>query len=312
MEIDERIRGALMGLVIGDAIGLPVQFESREARKRKPVTGIEGYGTFNLPPGCWSDDSSLALCSAESLAECGFDPEDMGRRFVRWYSEGYWTPTGYAYDIGKSTSLAMENMKRGVPALEAGPCGDRDNGNGSLMRILPASIFLHDADESLLADRIWKFSRITHGHPRACSACYIYSVLVRDLLHGCSPDEAYRKLCGRTDLSTGVALAEMDHFNRLLSGTIGRLPEEQIGSDGYVINTLEAAVWCLLNNENFKDTVLAAVNLGEDTDTTGAVAGGLAGIVYGYDKVPGDWLQALARKEDVMHLVERFANQMQR
>lgn len=306
---DNRIRGGLMGLVIGDALGLPVQFHSREARKENPVTDMMGYGTFDLPPGYWSDDSSLALCLTESIVESGFDPEDMGRRFLRWYTEGYWTPTGYAYDIGKSTARAMENLKRGVSALEAGPYGDRDNGNGSLMRILPASIFFHDANESLLADRIWKVSRITHGHPRACSACFIYSILVRDLLHGCSPYEAYRTLC-TTDLSAGVAPQETQYFRRLLSGTIGSLPEDQIGSDGYVINTLEASVWCLLNNDTFEDTVLSAVNLGEDTDTTGAVAGGLAGIVYGYDNVPDDWLMALARREDIMHLVERFADKV--
>lgn len=307
MNIKERTIGGLIGLIVGDALGLPVQFAGREARIIDPVTGMRGYGTFNMPPGFWSDDSSMALCLAESLLEAGFDTDDMGRRFASWYREGYWTPTGYAYDIGKSTAQAMERLISGVPAIEAGPAGERDNGNGSLMRILPLSIFMHNVSNEILAEKIWDASRITHGHPRACSACYLYSILVRDLLHGWRPIEAYQRLCQNAELTHGLPREEVHVFERLLGGEIGKIPEDQIRSDGYVVHTLEASVWCLLNHDNFKDTILAAVNLGDDTDTTGAVAGGLAGIVYGLDGIAKDWVEVLADKNDIMLLAKQFA-----
>lgn len=167
------IMGALLGVVVGDALDLPVQFESRAERKIRSVTGMEGWGVFNMPPGSFSDDGSLTLCLAESICETGLNPEDAAQRFLRWFNEGYWTLEGFAYDIGNSTHLAMEKLIRGVPATEAGPQEEIDNGNGSLMRILPAVFYLVEAGSEAMADGKWSISRITHGHPRACSACYI-------------------------------------------------------------------------------------------------------------------------------------------
>jgi ADP-ribosyl-[dinitrogen reductase] hydrolase len=305
-----RILGGILGVVTGDALGLPVQFESREKRRQRPVRGMEGWGVFNMPPGSISDDGSLTLCLAESICEAGLSPQDAAKRFLRWYQEGHWTPLGYAYDIGGATARAMESLKRGVPAVEAGPAGENDNGNGSLMRILPAALYLANADVMDLAEGIWDMSRVTHGHPRACSACYIYALLVRELLTGASPGEAYRRLCSQTEdiLGSGIDAKERPHFQRILDGNLDRLPESEIRSSGYVVDTLEAAIWCLLKHHNFSSTLLAAVNLGDDTDTVGAVAGGLAGIVYGLEGIPDEWLEVLVKGDEIMDLANRFAD----
>jgi hypothetical protein len=216
-----RVLGGILGVVTGDALGLPVQFESRERRRQRPVRGMEGWGVFNMPPGSISDDGSLTLCLAESICEAGISPQDAAKRFLRWYQEGHWTPLGYAYDIGGATARAMETLKRGVPAVEAGPAGENDNGNGSLMRILPAALYLANADVKDLAEGIWDMSRITHGHPRACSACYIYALLVRELLTGVSPDEAYRRLCSQPEDILGLELTRKSDliFSVYLMGT---------------------------------------------------------------------------------------------
>lgn len=305
-----RVLGGILGVVIGDALGLPVQFESREQRRRRPVRGMEGWGVFNMPPGSISDDGSLTLCLAESICEAGINPQDAAERFLRWYQEGHWTPLGYAYDIGGSTAQAMERLKRGVPAVEAGPAGENDNGNGSLMRILPAALYLAKADVKDLARGIWDMSRITHGHPRACSACYIYALLARELLTGASPDESYRRLCSQPDdiLRPGIEAKEAPHFRRILAGNLELLPESEIRSSGYVVDTLEAAIWCLLKHNDFPSTLLAAVNLGDDTDTVGAVTGGLAGIVYGREGIPDEWLEVLIKGDEIMDLAHRFAD----
>ncbi len=304
--------GALLGVVVGDALGLPVQFESRAERKIRPVAGMEGWGAFNMPPGSFSDDGSLTLCSAESICEAGLDPEDAAQRFLRWFNEGYWTPGGFAYDIGNSTHRAMERLSKGVPPTEAGPKEDKDNGNGSLMRILPAALYLAGAGSEVMADCIWDMSRITHGHPRACSACYIYAFMVKELLAGCSPKDAYANLCALPEdvLKVGIAESERKHFSRILNGTLHQLHEEEIKSSGYVVHTLEASFWCLLNNDDFPSTLLASVNLGEDTDTVAAVTGGLAGIVYGLEGIPREWLEALVKYNDILALANRFADKV--
>lgn len=305
-----KIIGGILGVVTGDALGLPVQFESRDKRRQRPVRGIEGWGAFNMPPGSISDDGSLTLCMAESICEAGINPQDAADRFLRWYQEGHWTPSGYAYDIGGATARAMERLKQGVTAIEAGPSGETDNGNGSLMRILPAALYLAKADVQDLARGIWDISRITHGHPRACSACYIYALLVRELLTGVSPDRAYRSLCSQPEdiLRLGIADRERPHFQRVLDGKLGRLPENEIRSSGYVVDTLEAAIWCLVQNNDFRSTLLAAVNLGDDTDTVGAVVGGLAGIVCGLGGIPDEWIEALIKGDKIMELANCFAD----
>ncbi|MCX5805638.1 MAG: ADP-ribosylglycohydrolase family protein [Proteobacteria bacterium] len=305
----ERILGGLWGAVIGDALGVPVEFKSREVRKMDPVTGMRGYGTFNLPPGSWSDDSSLMLCTTESLLD-GFDTNRMGQLFIQWLNEAYWTPWGETFDVGGATHAGIKRMMRGIPPEEAGGTSDGDNGNGSLMHILPVGLYFANSPVSEILEYAHRASSLTHRHVRSQIACGFYCLMVSALLKGNDPEEAYHYAIVQTEeyYNQPQCFRELAHFERILSGNIHQLPEEKIQSGGYVIHTLEASIWCLLNSHTFTEAVLKAVNLGDDTDTTGIVTGGLAGIYYGVEAIPKEWVNVIARKEDIDRLFNNFMN----
>lgn len=315
--IAERRKAALLGAVLGDALGVPYEFEVRSGMARKPATGMTGYGTHNQPPGTWSDDSSMMLCTAESLIG-GYDPEDIARRFLRWFDEGYMTPHGETFDFGGITAEAMRALRRGVPALEAGGAGEMDNGNGSLMRILPVALLYAALPPEELLRRASAVSSITHAHPRSRLACGIYCLLAADLLTaGPKPSAGLlTRLKDRLPQLTediphltddAGLLTELPHFHRIFEADFPRLPESEIRSDGYVVHTLEAALWCVLRSGSYEAAVLDAVNLGFDTDTTACVAGGLAGLVHGIAGLPPAWLAALKEAERVMDIAEGVA-----
>ena len=303
--------GGLWGAIIGDALGVPVEFKSREQVRRNPITGMRGYGTFNLPPGSWSDDSSLLICTVESLLD-GFDTNTMGELFIRWLTEGYWTPWGKTFDVGASTMSSIGRMMREVPPEEAGGIGENDNGNGSLMRIMPVGIFFSRQPVEELLNNVHRASSLTHRHPRTLMACGFYCLMVRALLEGFTPDEAYLYAIEQSTIYYAKLpyAEELPHFERLFSTLIKSVPETAIKSGGYVIHTLEASVWCLLNSNSFQEAVLMAVNLGEDTDTTGCVTGGLAGVYYGLKGIPKEWLDAIVRKEDIGKLFQLFTGKI--
>lgn len=312
LSLEERVSGGLFGVVVGDALGLPIQFEARETVRKHPVTGMQGFGAFNLPVGSWSDDSSLTLCLLTSLSEKGYDLEDIGQRFLRWYREGYLTPFGKAFDVGWTTEMAMERLEQGVPALEAGLKEERSNGNGSLMRILPAALFFaHDPDEALVR-KVSDISRITHAHRRSQLACSLYALLVKELLAGSAPIEAYQRLQQKAKmLFASDGIGELEHFRRILDGELLNLPEAKVCTSGYVIDSLEAAIWCFLHSQSFAEAVLLAVNLGEDTDTVGAITGGLAGTCYGRKEIPREWLEDLVRYRELEVLIRVFVERVQ-
>lgn len=300
MNIDQ-IKSALFGVAIGDALGVPVEFESREFLKNNPVTEMIGFGSHPVPAGTWSDDSSLTFCLAESITE-GLDMHKLSRKFLRWANENYWTPTGYVFDIGISTQESIDRLESGVDPSLSGGTSEKSNGNGSLMRILPLIFYNKNRLIEERYEITKQFSSITHGHIRSVLACFYYLEFAGKLLEGSGPHEAYEALKKELlpFLSSYVKpLEEISHFNRLFVQGIHRLPEAEIESSGYVVHTLEASIWCLLNSMSYEEAVLKAVNLGDDTDTTGAVTGGLAGLVYGYQNIPERWLQQLARFEDI-------------
>ena len=302
-----KMSGGLLGVAVGDALGLPVEFESRARRKADPVTEMTGYGTHGQPKGSWSDDSSLTFCLAESLCK-GFDLHDMARRFVRWLDEGYWTPYGEAFDIGGTTLQSVGRLKSGVEPTEAGGRGEYDNGNGSLMRILPVALYFADSSIEDLLRATHQVSSLTHAHPRSQMACGFYNLMVVELLKSSNPLQAYHRAIEQAleAYNSSPFSEELSHFERLLGGRIHEEPEEAIRSSGYVVHTLEASIWAFLRTASFSEAVLAAVNLGEDTDTTGAVTGGLAGTCYGLEAIPRDWIATLARLPDIMDLAERL------
>lgn len=307
----DRILGGLWGSLVGDALGVPVEFEDRADVQADPVTEMRGFGTHKQPAGTWSDDSSLLLCSTESLIRHEFDTGDMGKRFVRWYQEEIWTPHGKTFDVGVATARALTRIANGMRAEVAGGDDQFSNGNGSLMRILPVSLRFANLPIKQAIDRVHRASALTHRHPRSQMACGLFTLVVRELLKG---NNAYNAYCAGLSAfrefyeSDPWWSAEWDYFQLLLAGDLARRPESEIDSGGYVLNTLPASLWCLLTTYNFRDCVLKAVNLGGDTDTTGCVAGGLAGVAYGIESIPPDWISQLARKADVDRLFHEFAD----
>ncbi|MBD2528514.1 ADP-ribosylglycohydrolase family protein [Nostoc flagelliforme FACHB-838] len=298
----------LMGLCVGDALGVPVEFTSRAERVKSPVTTMQGYGTWNQPPGTWSDDSSLSFCLAECLCR-GYSLDAIANSFWRWYKEAYWTPRGDVFDIGQTTHTAIMRLKQGVVPHQAGGKVENSNGNGSLMRILPMAYCHRNLTLSEQLARVHDVSAITHAHARSQMACGIYISIAVALLEGADLQTAYLQALQdiQTIYSVREFLLEKPHFGRIFSGEIAKVPVEEINSGGYVIDTLESSLWCLLNSSSYSEAVLKAVNLGGDTDTTAAVTGGLAGIYYGVENIPKQWMNQIARRQDIIYLAERFA-----
>jgi ADP-ribosyl-[dinitrogen reductase] hydrolase len=307
----------LFGTAVGDALGVPVEFKSRDYLKQHPVTGMTGYGTWNQPPGTWSDDSSLTFCLAEAIAE-GYSLENSARRFIRWFREGYWGAHHKVFDVGMATQQAILRLEiifdsgnlQELKNLKGG--GDEnENGNGSLMRIMPLLWVIAGKDIQKQFEMIWENSALTHRHIRAAICCFIYLKIAEELMFGKNPKEAYKE----ASVATLTLWKEMHfpdnekkHFERIINRNISDLPVEQIKSGGYVIESLEASIWCLLNTSDYRSAVLTAVNLGDDTDTTAAITGGLAGLYYGKDAIPSQWIEKLARKYDIMHLADKLDN----
>jgi ADP-ribosylglycohydrolase len=301
----DRVLGGLYGSLVGDALGVPVEFASRRACMLDSVVGMRSDGAHGQRAGTWSDDGALLLCSVESLVEKGFDTSDMGARFVRWYHLGLWSAHGTVFDIGNTTRQSLDRISRGVVAEQAGGHDQYDNGNGSLMRILPVSLALLQVDLDEFRDRLQRASAITHGHLRSQMACVFHGLLVRSLMEGLPPQQSLEAARG----CFGAAYegsAELSTFRDVLGSDIAQWPEEEVHSGGYVMETLTASLWCLLTTDSFTSCVLKAVNPGGDTDTTGCVAGGLAGMHYGLSSIPECWRDALPRSSDLATLFSSF------
>ena len=279
LSVTERVLGGLWGAVVGDALGIPVEFQSREQLRQNPVQDMRGYGTYHQPAGTWSDDSSLMLCTVEGLAD-GFDTGRLGMLFTRWLNQAHWTPWQEVFDVGGTTLMAINRLSQGVEPEQAGLIDENSNGNGSLMRILPVALRYFDLPVEELLDHAHRASALTHRHVRGQMACGFYCTMVSALLQGADKIEAYLQAIRATKpVYEGPSYSgELPAFSRIFSGDIPSLPESSVRSSGYVIDTLESSIWCLCNTDTYDDVVLRAVNLGEDTDTTAAVAGGLAGV----------------------------------
>ena len=301
------VTNGLIGLAVGDALGVPVEFMDRHTYA--PVTKMQGYGTHNQPPGTWSDDSSMAFCTAESLIN-GYDLIDMKGKFCEWYYDGFWTHNHkLPFDIGITTARVLLSIKMGNSQGVSGERSEFSNGNGSLMRILPVAFYTMGLPLAEKFRMVEEISAITHAHIRSQIACAIYVEMAQQLMVGKTPQEAYEAM---KPVIMAHYFNEQNHeelavFSRVLIDDLSKLEIDEIKSSGYVIDTLEASIWCLLTTDSFSDAVLKAVNLGEDTDTVGAVTGGLAGIHYGAEAIPQDWLQQLARYGDIVDLSMRLA-----
>jgi ADP-ribosylglycohydrolase len=302
------ISSLLFGIAVGDALGVPWEFRPRGSFL---CEGMSGYGSHNQPAGTWSDDTSLTLCLADAIAGEGTGYsllKKTAENFLRWVEEGDFTAHGTVFDIGIATSKAIRNLRKGLPPTESGCAAVTENGNGSLMRIAPLVFYLTNKPEKERFDMTRAISSITHAHAWSVAACFIYLEYLRKLSADMDRDAAYTGLRGDfQDGSPYIGDSTLDKFSRILRGDIRTLSESAVRSGGFVIDTLEAAFWCFLTTDSYRDAVLKAVNLGDDTDTTAAVTGAMAGLAYGPDAIPADWLETLAGSGDIRRLAGAMA-----
>lgn len=294
--LHDRICGSLLGLALGDCVGAAVEFMPRGSFA--PVTGLTGGGTWGLQAGQYTDDTSMALCLAESLLECdGFVPLDQMKRYVRWWRVGHWSSTGYCFDIGNTTSAALARFERTGDPM-AGSTDSNRAGNGSLMRLAPVVLF-YAAQPETAVRMAGESSRTTHGAPAAVQGCRLFAALLLRALAGLPKAQVLAPVEDPALTEPGVrAIAEGRYLTK---------PAEAVRGSGYVVESLEAALWCFSHTESYREAVLAAANLGDDADTTAAITGQIAGAYYGLPGLPSAWLDALARCDEISALAEQLA-----
>jgi ADP-ribosyl-[dinitrogen reductase] hydrolase len=288
-----RFRGCLLGLAVGDAVGTTVEFSPPGSFA--PVTDMVGGGPFSLPAGAWTDDTSMALCLAESLVERGgFDPVDQLERYTRWWQEGYWSSTGECFDIGNATRAALARFaETGEPY--PGDAAPGAGGNGPLMKLAPIPMaFAGDVEAA--ARYAGESARTTHGAPEAIDATRWFARLLVEALGGASKDDVLRRRA--VDAHPAVAAV-------LAGSYLDKAPPE-IRGGGYAVHALEAALWAVASTDSFAAAILAAVNLGDDADTTAAIAGQLAGALYGLESIPSDWRDRVLMHDEILTLADRL------
>lgn len=304
----ERIEGGLLGLLIGDALGVPYEFHPPDKIPRAELIEMSpplGFSRAHpgVPPGTWSDDGAQALCLLDSLLQKkGLDLEDFGRRTLDWYERGYLAVDGKVFDVGVQTSSALLELRAGTPALKAGRSDERANGNGSLMRVLPLALWHTGPDEVLTSDAMAQ-SRVTHGHMRAQACCALYCLWARRVLDGAGDPWEEALAAFRGLYPEGMeARSELD-TNIVRLGAEGQ-PAGR--GSGYVVDCLRSAHDCVARGSSYEEVVKAAIGLGNDTDTTAAVAGGIAGLQYGIEGIPQRWRSALRGRPLVDPLLRRL------
>ena len=300
----------LLGTAIGDALGLPIQFLAREVVAKNPITTMEGLDQFNVPAGTWSDNTSLSFCLAESLCN-GYDLNDIINKFTKWMYEDYWTPANETFDINYINYFTIVNLRNNGSPHIAGINNKRGNSDGSLMRILPLVPYILNMEEEDRFRIIGEVSSLTHRHPRSILACIALCEFAIQYIDLQAVERAYQAMQQTILqlLKKEMFIEEDIPFKRLVGLSYEEFKAielKDIHSTEYVIDTLEASLWCIFNTTNYKDAVLKAVNLGDDTDTVGAITGGLAGIIYGYDTIPSEWLEVLAKKDDIIKLADKL------
>lgn len=306
INIKDMLMPTIYGGIIGDMLGVPVEFRHRGTYK---IEGVTGYGTYNQKPGTWSDDTSMTFCLMQNIIEKG-TPEDLMFKFVNYAEDGYMTPYGEMFDIGRTTIDSIRRFKMGVPAEECGGNSEYDNGNGAVMRIAPlVGLFYENFNFLEKSEVVKKYTEVTHRHSRSITG----SILYLELLFRISCNDSLERALGFVKKAFEVYLSEdneyrkeLESYSRIFDKDFFKTPEEEIKSSGYVVDTLEAAIWCVGTTTNFKDAVLKAVNLGGDTDTIASITGSIAGMLYGMDSIPKEWLDSIASKEMVDDLIYKF------
>lgn len=303
-------KNGLFGFVIGDALGVPVEFMSRENLDRNKVTDMIGFGSHSQPEGTWSDDTSMTIATMDSISKNNcIDYDDIMKNFASWYQKAEYTATDKLFDIGISTRNAINKYVYGIPATSCGGIEIYTNGNGSLMRMLPFALYLFKSNLSREEEvRIIKnASSLTHAHEISVLGCLIYVDYLKLLMQGYDKEKAYDELKNikYDDYFEFMTIAK---YSRILNDDLKNFHRDDIKSTGYVIDTLEASIWCTLKSNNYEEAILKAVNLGDDTDTVGAITGSINGILYGYESIPKKWIDILKKKDYIESLCESYTN----
>lgn len=294
-----RYQGCLLGLASGDAVGTTVEFRAKDSFT--PLTTMQGGGPFNLKVGQWTDDTSMALCLAQSLITCqGFDAEDQMNRYLNWWRWGYLSSTGECFDIGGTVARAL-----GKYALDGNPYAGSEApdtaGNGSLMRLAPAVLYYYP-DRAQALDFAEASSRTTHAAPEAIASCRLFAQYLINALSGKSKDAV---------LADPDELPRQENLRQIAEGSYRQKPRSAIRGTGYCVQSLEAALWCFYHGADFEETILLAANLGDDADTTAAIAGQLAGAFYGVEGIPQAWRDKLWQYEDIALMARQLLEKPQ-
>jgi ADP-ribosylglycohydrolase len=302
--LKKKLYAAYWGFIVGDALGVPYEFCSREMMESRPATDMVGYGSHKQPAGTWSDDSSMMLCVLENMKQNG-STRELSNLFLQWYQSGYHTPHGEVFDIGLTTRASMIRLSEGVSPFNSGSSDQWSAGNGSLMRCVPYA-FAEDISRSIFNMII--HNKITHREALCHEACMFYLKMIRSLAEGAIKEESLAK--AGAYLKYGWRIVDQEDYNessekfyRLLRPDFSMLSIGEIKSSGYVLDTLEASIWCFMNSSSYKDAVLKAVNLGGDTDTIGALTGSLAATYYGVEGIPETWKLKIVRSKKLDRLI---------
>ena len=302
---------SIIGHAVGDAMGVPTEFCIREYLLKNPVKEMIGSDKTGQPAGSWSDDTSMEIATIDSFIQNKeFNYDDIMHKWEEWINEAKYTANNDTFDVGRTCLRAIRNHSLGTEPLKCGTDGEQSNGNGSLMRILPVALYSYyrklDVNEIIKLTN--ELSSLTHKHDISKLGCYIYVRYIMFLLDGKNKNEAY-ELIKTLDYSTYDEYA-ISKYERILKNDIASYTIDNILSTGYVVDTLECALWILLNANSYKETIIATTNIGNDTDTIGAIAGSMAGIIYAYDSIPTSWIDKLMRKDYLIGLASDFEKEV--
>ena len=299
--------GAIIGHAVGDAMGFPTEFSKREELLQNPVIEMIDSPDVGQPAGSWSDDTAMEIATNDSFIQKKyFDYKDIMDKWVKWISKSEYTPTGVAFDIGRTCLKAIKKYCNGTAPLQCGSTSINENGNGSLMRILPVALYAYSKklDDTSIHKLTNEVSSLTHAHEVSRLGCYIYVQFIICLLKGNTKQEAYKHIQNLDYRS--FRMDSIHHYARILNEQIEFQILDNIKSTGYIVDTLESAMWIFMNAQHYKEAIIASTNIGGDTDTIGAIVGSMAGIYYGFDSIPSNWLNKLQRKEYLMELADKF------
>ena len=301
-----QIKDSFLGFIVGDAFGVPYEGYQRQNLKKEKLGEMVGFKTHREPAGSWSEDTSLTIATMDSVINHnGYDYEDIMKNFCNWYSNGEYTASGKLFDIGKITRTAILNYRSEENIKKCGQGKLTDNGNGSLSRMLPVAIYCYykDFDDDETYEIVKSVSSLTHSHKIAILGCFIYVIFMKYIFSGKSIKEAY-ELTIKYKYYRYAGIRATSYYSRLLSGKLDKAEEKDINTSGFILDTLEAVFWVALKSKNYEDSIINAVKLGRDVDTTAALVGSITGFVYG--NIPERWVEKVKKLDYLLEIIDDY------